>query len=751
MSKTESNQVILRIAVPSPLRRCFDYLGTQSGGAKALEPGVRIEVPFGRTVQVGVLIETVQQAGVEIGRLKPILQVLDEQPCLSHDVLQLLLWASRYYAHPLGEVLHSALPLNLRKAKAMPQAGADVFQLIPANIPTSVRGAKQSLLIQLLQEHPDGLDAQQLNELLESWRVPMKALLGKGWVQVHTRVVSLGQPGIGERAESAHLEIQDSTDANSLCLNDSQRNAVDSVTQALGRFQVFLLEGITGSGKTEVYLRITHQVLRQGYQVLILVPEIGLTPQLLTRFRTAMGEDRVAVMHSGLSAGQRMLAWTQVAEAGASVLIGTRSAVFAPFKNLGFIVVDEEHDLSFKQQDGFRYHARDIAVRRAQQLDVPVLLGSATPSLESLHNVYSQRYRHLELPQRAGTALNPKIQLLDVRNQPLPDGFSVAMLGAIQECLQKGEQVLLFLNRRGFAPVLMCHACGWVAGCKRCDSHMTLYQSHKMLRCHHCGAQRPAQTHCPECAHEDMIPLGQGTERLEQCLQSHFPGVELNRVDRDSTRRKGSLQQKLEDITQGKSRILIGTQMLAKGHHFPNVTLVGIMDVDQGLFSADFRASERMAQLVVQVAGRSGRGDKAGRVLIQTHHPDHPLLQTLITQGYKAFATLALQERQAAGLPPFSHLVLLRAEAVKLEPPFEFLTQAAEQARLFTGGEIFISDPVAAPMERRAGRYRAQLLLQCNNRQALHRLLLPWAAALEGLASGRKVRWSIDVDPQEMY
>jgi len=444
------------------------------------------------------------------------------------------------------------------------------------------------------------------------------------------------------------------------------------------------------------------------------------------------------------------MAWQDARQGRARLVLGTRSALFTPMPELGLVVVDEEHDLSLKQQDGFRYSARDLALVRAQRCDCPVLLGSATPSLESLRNAQDGRYTHLPLRQRAGGAASPQIDLLDIRSVRLEAGVSPTLIRMVEQELQAGNQVLLFLNRRGYAPLLTCHDCGWVAECRRCDARMTLHLASHQLWCHHCGARRPLDTACPDCGGADLRPLGQGTERLQGMLQQRFPGTGIVRIDRDTTRRKGSLEKLLEEIRKGKYSLLLGTQMLAKGHHFPNVTLVGILNVDQGLFGADYRAAERMAQLIVQVAGRSGRAEKAGRVLIQTRHPDHPLLRLLLRGGYDAFAEQALAERQEALLPPYSYQALLRAEAHREHDPLEFLQQAVALADGMAREGVEFWGPVPAPMERRAGRYRAHLLVQAGQRPLLQALIARWVPQLETCGSARRVRWSIDVDPQEM-
>ncbi len=499
-----------------------------------------------------------------------------------------------------------------------------------------------------------------------------------------------------------------------------------------------------------MYLQAITPLLETGRQVLVLVPEIGLTPQLVERFSTRFAAD-IAVLHSGLNDRERLDAWRAAASGQAGIVIGTRSAVFTPLVRPGLIIIDEEHDASLKQQDGFRYSARDLAVWRARQLDIPVVLGTATPSLESLFNVQQKRYQRLHLPERAGRAIAPPLKILDLRGQPMRSLLCASLLEAIRGHLDKQGQVLLFLNRRGFAPVLLCHRCGWMAECRRCDARMTLHRHSGELRCHHCGSQRRAETVCPTCDHDDLLAVGEGTERIEQALREAFPDETILRIDRDTTRRKGSLESALADAQSGKARILLGTQMLAKGHHFPHVTLAAILDADQGLFSADFRASERMAQLIVQVAGRAGRADKPGEVVIQTHYPEHPLLHRLIAGGYPAFSEAALHERQEALLPPFASLALLRAEATRADYPREFLQRARELAEPLRSQNVQLWGPVAAPMERRAGRYRAQLMVQASQRAELQHLLKHWVPQLEKEKTARKVRWSIDVDPVDTY
>jgi primosomal protein N' (replication factor Y) len=560
------------------------------------------------------------------------------------------------------------------------------------------------------------------------WRKTLAALSAGGWVQA-------------EAAPPPEPDV-----SSGPVLRPEQQTAVDAISAGLDSFAGHLLDGVTGSGKTEVYLTLLEKVLSAGKQALVLVPEIGLTPQLLRRFRNRLGLEP-AVIHSGLSAGERLRSWADARSGRAALVIGTRSALFTPFPRLGIIILDEEHDASFKQQDGFRYSARDVAVKRAKELDIPVVLGSATPSLESYNNAVDGRYAWHRLRERATRAALPTWRVLDLRQQSTFYGLTAVALEAIDEVLGRGEQAIVFLNRRGYAPVLMCQQCGWSGSCSRCDAHLTWHRGIGRLVCHHCGSQRPAPRLCPDCRADALVGAGEGTQQLEESLTGRFPGIPVLRFDRDQTSRKGVMLEQLEQVRRADPCLLVGTQMLAKGHHFPGVTLVVIVNIDQALYSADFRALERMGQMIQQVAGRAGRMDKPGTVILQTLHPEHPALELLLKQGYEAYARWLLSERRAAGLPPAGCQALLRAEAHDRRQAEDFLRDAA---RLFPPGEARLFGPMPAIMERIGGRSRMYLVLQGARRGALHRQIDPWLPELRRLPSGRKVRWSMDIDPQDL-
>jgi primosomal protein N' (replication factor Y) len=729
--------LILQIAIPKPLYSYFDYLPPPKTDIRQLRPGIRLRVPFGSRSEVGMLLDTANTTSVSDEKLKAAYQIIDSTPVLPEDSLNLLKWASRYYHHPIGEVVSTALPKLLNKGKsAHVETPPDSNWIVTAagkGIQADSLPKKQqrlAFLLSLLQQNPSGLGENEIALELSNPRPTLAALQKKDWVTHQT------------------LVTQSSVDAP-LQLNAAQQKAVNQVCDKLEEFYPCLLDGVTGSGKTEVYLQIIQKVLDKGRQAIVLIPEINLTPQTLSRFKQRFAVP-IAVLHSRLNDTERLHTWLLARDGIAPIVIGTRSAIWTPLIHPGVFIVDEEHDQSYKQQDHLRYSARDIAVVRAKQAKVPVLLGSATPSLDSLHNAQTERYQHFVLPERAGAAVHPTFHIVDMRQQSRQGGLSRQLKKAIDQRLAAQQQVLLFINRRGYAPVLTCYNCGWVAECEHCDARMTYHETSQQLRCHHCGDFRPVDIQCPKCRNPKLYFLGQGTERVEERLQEQFSEANILRIDSDSTRNKHAMHKMLERIHKGEADILVGTQMLAKGHHFPKVTLVGVINIDGGLYGIDFRATERMAQLLVQVAGRAGRADDPGEVLIQTYHPDHPLLTRMIRQGYASFAEAALKEREEGEFPPYSRFALLRAEAAEAELAMDFLRQAKKQALpLNSDGGVQLWGPVAAPMEKRAGWYRAQLLLQSSQRDVLHRLLSQWLPTLA--TSTRKVRWSLDVDPQDLF
>lgn len=728
---------IARVAVAAPLRRLFDYIVPHDEQTPC--PGARVRVPFGRGRSViGVVVAMAKRSEHPADRLKSILRTLDSQPLVPESTLSLLSWAAAYYHHPIGEVIATALPAHLRRQDT-PTQGIKVWAAtslgMTADVAAIRRAPVQQHILGALKAASQGLAAPELAALSRGWRAATEKLVERGWVNVHER----------HFAESSDVERPEPPP-----LTPAQQTAVDAVTTARG-FRPFLLYGVTGSGKTEVYLRLIQAVLDRGDQALVLVPEIGLTPQILRRFRERFRTPTV-VTHSGMNDQERARAWLLARSGKARLVVGTRSAVFTPLPRLGVIVVDEEHDASYKQQDGFRYSARDVAVMRASRESIPIVLGSATPSLETWNHVRTGAYQQLALPARAAGAAMPALELLDMRRLASEDGLSHPLRAALTQTLQNREQALLFLNRRGFAPIWMCFHCGWIAPCERCDARLTYHRASARLRCHHCGLERSPMDVCAVCGQAGLHALGEGTERVEAALKRFFPTAKIVRIDRDSTRAKGALEGILDRVRAGDADILIGTQMLSKGHDFPNVTLVGVLNADQGLYGSDFRADERLVQQIVQVSGRAGRASKPGRVLVQTYHPDHPVFSALRRLNYDQFADYALTERRETGYPPFGHLALLRAESPKSDAAMRFLRTAHELVRHCNPDpSVEIMEPVPSPMERRAGRYRAQLLVRSSARPVLHSLLDRWLERLANLKEGRWVRWSLDVDPLDLY
>ncbi len=728
---------VVRVAIQRPIYKLLDYLCDSDVKPQL---GCRVRVPLGNFSVYAIVVDTGVES--EISRLKKVIDIIDEKPLLDASMLDLLLWCSQYYLYPIGEVLFHALPVALRKGKSFP--GIRLWQANKRGNVFSIdllsRAPKQTEMLLLLRKGE--YSAQQLQALFgTTWRTILNQLVKKDLVD--HRNVDLEY--IEEKVE------KNLTRSKPLSITAEQKDSIDSTLEFFQEdvCKPILLHGITGSGKTEVYLRVIAPLLKEGKQILVLVPEIGLTPQLLKRFKCFFPDYVCISLHSGLSETERLRAWLGARSGKVNIIIGTRSAIFTPMKNLGMIVVDEEHDASYKQQEGFLYHGRDLAIKRAHDENIPVLLGSATPSLESLSNVNRQRYHYLRLANRPGKSKRPEMVVQDTRTLILDAGISNLMMAEIRQHIDQEQQVLLFLNRRGFAPVLICSGCGWHATCPHCDNGMTYHASIQKVICHHCGKEQKVTTRCPDCGEEELTTQGQGTERIEHVLKTHFPEISVVRIDRDSTSKKGSLEKKLAEVHLGKPVILIGTQMLTKGHDFPKLTLVGILDVDQALFSIDFRAQERLAQQIIQVAGRAGRSHVKGRVVLQTTQPEHPLLLSLLSRGYYKTAQEILNERQLWSYPPFGAQALIRVSANSAEAGMRFLKQLYQKLEFDISSEVTLLGPMPSPLPKKANRYRSQLLLNGNNRGSLHLIL---HKALSYLVSAKKtggVRWVIDVDPMD--
>jgi len=720
---------IIRVALDVPVDKLFDY---RAPDASAADVGRRVVVPFGGKTAVGVIIETAGATAVPDARLKSALAVLRDLPPFSPEDLRLLRFAADYYHHPLGAAVAGALPTRLRRVAPPPRAVArGVYRLTAAGeeldpATLGARARSQRRLLARLKEGP--LGQSEARSLFVRAQPALKQFVARGW------------------AELAEPAAENSPAAVGPELTPGQAQAVAAIRGGLGAFRAWLLFGVTGSGKTEVYLHAIDAALAAGRQALLLVPEIALTPQLEALVARRFPGTPAASLHSGLAEAERLANWRAAAEGRARIVLGTRLAVFAPLPELGLVVVDEEQDGSFKQAEGLRYSARDLAVARARQRGVPVVLGSATPALETFHNATTGRYALLELPERIG-APPPRIRYIDTRRERPADGLSGELLAALSDCVARGEQALVFINRRGYAPVLICRACGWVSGCHRCAARLVLHLPERRLHCHHCGHAAAPPLACPDCGNPDLAPVGHGTQRVEEALARHLPGARILRIDRDTTRARRAWEGMRRRIHERDVDILVGTQILAKGHDFPHLNLVGVLNADAQLYSSDFRGPERLYALLTQVAGRAGRGGTQGEVLIQTELPQHPLYGALARQDYRAFAEAALAERREAGFPPFVYQALLRAEAPRLSSALEFLEQAAREARALDA-RVTAYDPVPAALPRRAGHERAQLLVQAEAREPLREFLAAWR---ERLARGgmTRARWSLDVDPLE--
>ena len=723
---------IVRVALPIPLPQVFDYVAADAGAA---DVGRCVKVPFGRGDRNGLIVALGDEAEVEPGRLKAVHHIQRAVPPLPADWLELVGFVARYYHAPLGEVVALALPPGLRRADGVSDADEDPLLDIAPPGREALAGAKRaSRALALLQAlaAETGPWRRSVIRALDGGEA-VGELLRRGWL-AETEGEGGGAAGTGALPE----------------LTAEQAAAVDAILGGGAGFRPWLLHGVTGSGKTEVYLRLAAHMLAQGRQVLMLVPEIALTPQLEQRVAQRFAAANVVSLHSALADGARSRGFVQALSGRADIVLGTRLAVFAPLPRLGLILVDEEHDASYKQQEGVRYSARDVAVWRARQRDVPVVLGSATPSLETWYHAKSERYALQTLNQRAVAATLPVVRCIDTRRIKLDEGLSPGLQAAIAQRLERGEQSLVFLNRRGYAPVLSCPSCGWVSRCPHCTANLVVHLADRRLRCHHCGCDGPIPHACPSCGNQDIQPFGRGTQRIEARLAELFPQARVLRVDRDAARTRKQWEKLLDTIAAGEADILVGTQMMAKGHDFPKLTLVGVIGADSSLHAADFRAPERLFQQLMQVGGRAGRGTLPGEVLIQTEYPMHPLYLHLAKHDFDAFARMALQERRAAGFPPFTHQAMLRADAPALEDAVEFLRHARRLAEERAPEGLRLYDPVPMRMTRLARRERAQLLVEADQRGPLQAFLAEWMAVLYRQRTARELRWQLDVDPLDV-
>ena len=723
---------IIRVVLDVPLDILFDYIAP---GVTKQHIGARVQVPFGKKLVIGVIVEVTSSSRVSEGKLKSAICIFSDVPPLPKALLDLFKFCSNYYHYPLGEVVMNGLPTRLRSTKPFVQKSqvASQFRItkkghVADTASISGRSFLKHRLLILLKES-EVTNVREIKQLSPGAPKALKEFVKLGWVE---EVFSTFTP-----PSETSLEV---------ALTTEQEGVVNEIVAEANQFNTWLLHGITGSGKTEVYLRLVALQLLKGRQTLVLIPEISLTPQLEAVFRTRFPTTPIISLHSGLNTSERANGWLQALQGKAQIILGTRLAVFTPIPNLGLIIVDEEQDNSFKQQSGLCYSARDVAIFRAKYTNIPIILGSATPSLESYYNAINRRYRMLRLSSRAvDKAVLPNVRCIDTRAVKVREGLSEPLIAALEKNLALNQQSLIFINRRGFAPVLMCKSCTWTATCARCTSRLVVHLQEKKLRCHYCGYKESISSVCPKCGSQDIAPFGHGTQRVEAALVARFPYAKILRIDRDSTRRKDAWKEILEDIHEQRVDILVGTQILAKGHNFPNLGLVGILNSDASLYSTDFRAAEYLFSQLMQVAGRAGRANITGEVLIQTKFPGHPLYHALRRHNYETLAQTLLTERKVASFPPFAYQALLRAEAPKLETALDFLASAAMSCPV---GNVEMFDPVPAQMARLKGMERAHLLVQSSSRKELHKFLTSWRTKLDKL-SIRNTRWVLDVDPFE--
>lgn len=744
MMNNTNDQTIYHVAIPSPLRRLFDYLSPEqlqnSSCSKILQPGIRVFVPFGKRELVGIIVGNSKKSSIAISRLKPIKSIIDTKPLIPKHLFDLYIWAARYYHNPIGDSLFQSIPGLLRKGKGLPSLETQYWMLTKKGAELSLtdlsRSPRKKEFISWLKEKKAITKEKAKQKKISSStlkKLAEKKLIFLGSLPENSYNFKNKNP-LAEKPQNLYPE---------------QQKALKSIN--ISGFNAYLLFGETGSGKTEVYLQAIEKIVCSGKQALVLIPEISLTPQTLRRFENRFNTP-IVVLHSKLTDKERAFAWNMARMGKASIIIGTRSAVFTPLKSPGLIIIDEEHDSSYKQQEGYRYSARDLGVIRAQKESIPIVLGSATPSMESLNNCIENRYTKLILSCRPEKSSRPNWLPINIRKSQLINGFSQELIESIKKVLFEGNQVLIFLNRRGFSPTLSCYDCGWISNCPNCEARLTVHRKPSRLLCHHCEYTIQVPSTCPSCNSSHLEFIGQGTERIEDTLNVLFPKTPILRVDRDTTRNKTAMEDVLSVVHSGDSCILIGTQMLAKGHHFPDVTLVAILDADGGLFSPDFRAPERMGQLITQVAGRSGRGEKPGSVILQSNYCDHPFISSLIFKDYQNFINEISKERKLSSLPPYSHMALVRAESVNNEAAINFLKYCRKQAEniLPSNKTITYLGPLPAPMERRNERFRYIFSIYCKDRKKIQKLMEKLCQRAEISPLAKRIRWSIDIDPQDI-
>ncbi|WP_322068325.1 primosomal protein N' [Paraburkholderia bannensis] len=754
----------VRVALDHPLTALYDY--RYPPDAPAPQPGMLVRVPFGRREAVGLIFEVSAHSDVPANKLRDVSAVCASCPPLSKQWLALVGFAADYYQRGLGEVALPALPQALRDPARWARllAPEERYRVLPAGreaLPEALPARAQALrrLAEALVA-AGALDLADARALHPKAAATLESWCEAGWVEYECVEFGAAQAHANVAAKSTDASAQSTTQVALHQLSDEQAEAVEAILESRG-FAPFLLHGVTGSGKTEVYLRALAGLLERepGAQALVLVPEINLTPQFEAAFRTrfagVLPDDAIVTLHSGLAEGERARHWLAAHTGRARIVLGTRLAVMASLPRLAMLVVDEEHDPAYKQQEGLRYSARDLAVWRAKQLELPVVLGSATPSLESWWQAEQGRYTRLTLSRRAvATAVLPTVKLIDLeeerrRGRASFEGLSGPLVAAMKARLERGEQSLIFLNRRGYAPVLSCDACGWVAGCPRCSAYVVLHKPERALRCHHCGWESRIPHSCPDCGNVDIAPMGRGTQRIEEALASAVPGARVLRIDADSTRRKGSAQALFSDVHAGEVDILVGTQMVAKGHDFQRVSLVGVMNADNALFSHDFRASERLFAQLMQVSGRAGRAGLPGEVMVQTRYPRHAIYHALARHDYVGFANSQIAERRDAHLPPFVYQALLRAEGRTLEAALAFLAEAAQALTTMpTASRVMAYDAVPLTIVKVMNVHRAQLLVESSSRAALQATLRAWLPTLRGLRG--VLRWNLEVDPLDI-